>query len=183
MGHTTDWRKQTVIADGPVRTIVEMEDCNWRYHGKQLQMTQRYILYAGHRDIEVNIDITGATPEEVFCTGVQKLENQNVGFITADGLAGSWGSNIPDKSDTTWIETAGLGLFVDPVYQKSCREDDINYLFLLHTDSADRICYHVSICAGREEKGFKSSKEWFDYLKSWKTELTNPCHIRINKAG
>ena len=99
------------------------------------------------------------------------------------GLAGSWGSNIPDKSDTTWIETAGLGLFVDPVYQKSCREDDINYLFLLQTDSADRICYHVSICAGREEKGFKSSKEWFDYLKSWKTELTNPCHIRINKAG
>lgn len=180
---TTDWRKQTVIADGPVRTIVEMEDCNWRYHGKQLQMTQRYILYAGHRDIEVNIDITGTTPEEVFCTGVQKLENQNVGFITADGLAGSWGSNIPDKSDTTWIETAGLGLFVDPVYQKSCREDDINYLFLLQTDSADRICYHVSICAGREEKGFKSSKEWFDYLKSWKTELTNPCHIRINKAG
>lgn len=176
---STDWRRQTIIADGPVRTIVEVADCNWLYHGKPLQMTQYYTLYAGHRDVEVNIHISGSDPEEVFCTGVQKLENRNVGFLSADGLAGSWGENVPDKADTTWIETAGLGLYVAPEYRKAPKEDQLNYLFLLRTDAKGMIRYYVSICAGREEKGFKNSKEWFDDLKTWQTALQHPCQIVI----
>ena len=48
-------RTQRVIAYGPLRTIVEVVDQGW-VADEQLppvNMTLRYTLYAGHRDIEV----------------------------------------------------------------------------------------------------------------------------------
>lgn len=68
---TVAWRRQTILADGPVRTVVEVADGGWIYHGQTLHMTQRYTLYAGHRDVEVDIRIDGASPDATFCTGIQ----------------------------------------------------------------------------------------------------------------
>ena len=39
---TVAWRRQTILANGPVRTVVEVADDGWIYHGQTLHMTQRY---------------------------------------------------------------------------------------------------------------------------------------------
>ena len=75
-------RGQRVIASGPVRAIVEVWDKNWRYNGKTLQMRQRYTIYAGHRDVQVDVQLAGPSIDsELFCTGVQKIEMDNEGYI------------------------------------------------------------------------------------------------------
>ena len=52
MVHITDFKRREarILADGPIRTVVEMRVEGWRYGGREITMTSRYILYAGHGD-------------------------------------------------------------------------------------------------------------------------------------
>lgn len=174
-------RGQRVIASGPVRAVVEVWDRNWYYHGKTLQMRQRYTIFAGHRDVQVDVWLSGqGLRDELFCTGVQKIEMDNEGFVEPTGLAGSWGRNIPDKAAEDLIEGVGLGVCVAPDYLSSTKEDDLNYLTLLHPQEG-RISYHLAICALMERDGFKDAKSWFSWLHKWQTELNQPCTVQVKR--
>lgn len=175
---TVAWRKQTIIADGPVRSIVEVSDKHWIYKGRALNMTQRYTLYAGRRDVDVEIRIEGAPADETYCTGIQKLEEQPTGFIRDNGLCGSWGFNVPEKSAPQHHEGVGLGLYAHPENRKAMKEDKFNYLTLLRADGNGRIRYTIATCAEREKGGFKNAGDWFAYLAQWQEELSRPCTVK-----
>lgn len=176
---TVAWRRQTVLASGPVRAIVEVSDGQWTYNGHPLQMRQRYTLYAGHRDVEVSVNISGSLPGDTFCTGIQKLESEPSGFMQEDGLCGSWGCNVPEKSEPDHREWVGLGLYAAPGNRIGMKEDDFNYLTLLQPDKDRQIRYRLTVCARREKDGFKTAQEWFDYLRQWKAEADSPCTVTV----
>ncbi len=171
-------RGQRVIASGPVRAIVEVTDKNWRYNNKTLQMRQLYTIYAGHRDVQVDIQIAGAAvDQEQFCTGVQKIEMENEGFMsTTSGLVGSWGKNVPDKAAEDLVEGVGLGAYVAETYLTAKMEDDYNYLTIVHPVKG-YIQYHLAICALMEQEGFRDAKEWSQWLHQWQQELSQPCSV------
>ncbi len=175
-------RSLGILAYGPVRTVVEILDQGWEYQGKQMDMRQHYTLYAGHRDVEVDVAFRGPKVQEnTFCTGVMKVEEQNVGFLQKDGLAGSWGTNLPEKTDTinNPRETVGLGVCVPQKYVNKTVENDANYLVVMDTDKGESLSYHLTFCAAKEDKGFKQSAAWFAYLKEWQAELQHPCRVRV----
>ena len=180
---TVESRSAGVLASGPVRTVVEFFDRNWQYDGAVLNMTQRYTLYAGHRDVRVDISFreAGEAASKTFATGVQKLERDNVGFLDADGLAGSWGSNLAYKNDTVNHprETVGLGIYVPGGYLLSTQEDENNYLYQMRPDKDGRLTYYFTFAAAKEERGYKNSKEWFAALPSWQTSVARPCKVTI----
>ena len=180
---TVESRSAGVLASGPVRTVVEFFDRNWQYDGAVLNMTQRYTLYAGHRDVRVDISFreAGEAASKTFATGVQKLERDNVGFLDADGLAGSWGSNLAYKNDTVNHprETVGLGIYVPRRYLLSKQEDENNYLYQMRPDKDGRLTYYFTFAAAKEERGYKNSKEWFAALPSWQTSVARPCKVTI----
>lgn len=175
-------RGQRVVSSGPVRAIVEVWDRNWDYNGKTIQMRQRYTIYAGHRDVEVAVDLVGKGVEaERFCTGVQKIEMNNEGFMSPNsGLVGSWGKNIPDKAAEDLVEGVGLGVFVGREFLDSKREDKYNYLTILKPRDG-HIRYHLAICALMERDGFKSSAQWFAWLRQWQEQLEKPCVVKVRK--
>ena len=70
-------RTQRVIASGPVRSIVEVSTPRWKVNGREYDMTQRYTIWAGHRDIEVDISGLYGAPDGSFATGVLRLDNGN----------------------------------------------------------------------------------------------------------
>ena len=180
---TVESRSAGVLASGPVRTVVEFFDRNWQYDGAVLNITQRYTLYAGHRDVRVDISFreAGEAASKTFATGVQKLERDNVGFLEADGLAGSWGSNLAYKNDTVNHprETVGLGIYVPRRYLLSKQEDENNYLYQMRPDKDGRLTYYFTFAAAKEERGYKNSKEWFAALPSWQTSVARPCKVTI----
>lgn len=51
------WRTQRVVAEGPLRAIVEVEDLGYVPAPglKPVNMVIRYTLYAGHRDVDVDV--------------------------------------------------------------------------------------------------------------------------------
>ena len=180
---TVESRSAGVLASGPVRTVVEFFDRNWQYDGAVLNMTQRYTLYAGHRDVRVDISFreAGEAASKTFATGVQKLERDNVGFLDADGLAGSWGSNLAYKNDTVNHprETVGLGIYVPRRYLLSKQEDENNYLYQMRPDKDGKLTYYFTFAAAKEERGYKNSKEWFAALPSWQSSVARPCKVTI----
>nr|MDE6417934.1 DUF4861 domain-containing protein [Duncaniella sp.] len=115
---SVDTRGQSVVTTGPVRSVIEVTDRGWvmRPGAKPIDMTQRYTTWGGHRDYEVDITISPSNPAEIYCTGVQKVMEDNEGFVKPDGLAGSWGWNIPDKAKKEITDTLGLGIYVAPKY-------------------------------------------------------------------
>ena len=85
------FRTESILAYGPVRTIVDVTVKGWNYQGKELNMTNRYILYAGHRDLLVETSFDEPLENEVFCTGVQNIMgNETRSESDHKGLIGSW---------------------------------------------------------------------------------------------
>lgn len=155
-------RTQTVLRPDKVTVT----DRDWIYNGHPIQMTQTYSMLPDKRDLFVEVKLEGNQPGDVFCTGIQKLEDGNVGFITPEGVAGSWGSNVPDKKHPELVETVGLGIIVNPENIVKVQEDELNYLVFVKPDKDGVIRYRVLACGDREKKGFKSSDKWFEFVKS-----------------
>ena len=102
------YRTERIMAAGPIRTVVEVEDNDWLYQGSKLNMTTRYILYAGHRDAEVYISFEEPLKKEVFCTGVQDIK-ESVSFSDHKGLIACWGTDWPVNDTIKYAkETVGL---------------------------------------------------------------------------
>jgi hypothetical protein len=72
----------------------------------------------------------------------------------------------------------GLGVTVDNSYLTMKKEDDYNYLDVLHPTNG-HIRYHLAICALMEEGGFKDSKSWFNWLRDWQVQLNQPCTVKV----
>ena len=154
-------RTQTVINN----STVEMIDQDWIFNGHPIRMKQTYSMQPDSRDLLVEIQLEGYQPDDLFATGVQKLETNNQGFILPNGLAASWGSNVPDKKHPDQIEDVGLAIVVNPENIVDSLEDDINYLYLIKPDSNGKITYKVVAAGNREKNGFKDAESWFSYIK------------------
>lgn len=155
-------RTQTVISPSEI----EVSDKDWIFNGHPIQMTQRYSVKPSTRDLFVEIELKGYKPWDVFVTGIQKLESDNKGFILPTGVAGSWGSNVPDKNHPELVEQVGLGIVVNPENIVSTLEDELNYLVLVKPDNEGKIRYRVVAAGDREQSGFKSADAWLKHVKA-----------------
>lgn len=180
---TVTTRGQRVLADGPLRSIIEVVDKGWVYDGQPLDMIQHYTVYKGHRDYDVEVKLKGAKPGMRFATGVQKIMNDNEGFVESDGLAGSWGNNVPDKGMANVVDTLGLGIAVRAPYLVRTLEDADNYLTILKPDSDGVIRYSITAAALRDETSPRTAKDWFSELKTWKRQKDNPVKVTIGGKG
>lgn len=157
MIHITDFarREARILARGPVRTVVEMRVEGWRYCGREIAMTSRYILYAGHGEVQVENRIEGDFKGLLFTTGVMKMAEHRV-ERGGDWVA-AWGRDFPENDTLKWErESVGLAVAL-PARQIVSRHDDrTSCLFQLKPDAQGRIDYAMGMCWRRSE--------WFDGL-------------------
>ncbi len=179
-----DLRTMTMIATGPLRTILEIEDRNWNTYnpGKApITMKTQYILYGGHRDVQVIVCFNRKAEGYKFATGVTNVKG-SIEMSDHKGLRGCWGSDwavAAKDSAGHKRETVGLGICIPHKYILSeMQADEDNYPFLIGTDS-NRLEYMVTFGSDNEEYGYHSAKDWFEYLKEWKKDLEAPVEIRI----
>lgn len=81
-------------------------------------MTNRYILYAGHRDLLVETFFDEPLENEVFCTGVQNIMgNETCSESDHKGLIGSWGRHWPVNDTVKYAkETVGIATYIPQKY-------------------------------------------------------------------
>ena len=173
-------RTERIISYGPVRVIAEIEVTGWQYQGSELDMTTRYTLYAGHRDLRIEAFFDEPLKKEIFCTGVQDIVGNSKSFSDHKGLVGSWGTDWPVNDTVKYAkETVGLGTCIPQRYVKSEEKDKANFLYAITAPGSNYFRYHTTFTSMKETFGYKTPEAWFAYLRQWKEELAHPVTVKI----
>ena len=176
-----DTRTERILAYGPVRTVVENEVEGWKYQDSDLNMTTRYTLYAGHRDLEVDAFFEEPLGQQTFATGVQDVKGSE-SFSDHKGLVGCWGTDWPVNDTVKYAkETVGLATFVPKRYVVSEAKDKPNYLYVVNAPGQKHIKYYTTFTSTKETFGYPTSEAWFKHIQAWRDELENPCIITVKE--
>ena len=175
------FRTERILAYGPIRTVAEVEAKGWEYQGKELTMTHRYILYAGHRDLRIETTFAEPLEEETFCTGVQNIMgNETVSYSDHKGLVGSWGRHWPVNDTVKYAkETIGIATYIPQKYVRKEVKDKDNFLYTVSAPGSDNFYYYTMFTSRKETFGYPTSEAWFEYMQEWKEELENPIKVTI----
>lgn len=176
-----NFRTQRIISYGPLRTIVEVENRGWKVKQNfpRLTVKTRYTLYAGHRDVDVDVLFNRNMKSFNFSTGIINVKNSTE-YTDKNGIRGCWGTDWPTgEKDSVGHkrETVGLGIYVPAKYRISeepANKD--NYAFVIGTPD-DRISYKIVYTSANETYGYHDAKEWFKFLKDWRKEIDEPVTI------
>lgn len=180
---------QTIVCEGPVRTIVDITNKGWRptTDSQPVDIVTRYILYYGHRDVEVQVKFSRPVPDLQLSTGIVDIVEGSEEFTDKAGLRGDWGTacagNNPKVYDTI---TVGLGIFVPNTYYKSDSHfsdgkkplPNQAYVQVLGTET-DSLHYWFASTCHIESFGFSNKDAWFQWLQEWKKELEEEVQIKI----
>lgn len=173
------FRTERILAYGPVRTITDVEVKGWQYQGKELTMTNRYILYAGHRDLLVETFFDQPLEEETFCTGVQNIMGgETLSYSDHKGLIGSWGRYWPMTDTAKYAkETIGIATYVPQKYIREEVTDKDNFLYMLSAPGSNRFHHYTMFASCKEPFGYPTPEAWFAYMQEWKEVLEHPVSI------
>lgn len=143
MTHITDFKRREarVVAKGPVRAIMEMEVEGWNYCGRELSMISRYIIYAGHSDVQVENRIKGDFEGLTFVTGVMKMAGT---FARRDDrTVAQIGCDHPENNYEKWPkEVVALAVSLpEDVQILSAEDDKLSYLYQVTPDKSGHIDY------------------------------------------
>lgn len=175
-------RGQRILASGPVRTIVDAEVKGWQYQNKELNMINRYTLYAGHRDAQVDVLFDAPLNKEVFCTGVQNITGHADMFSDHNGLVASWGTDWPVNDTVKYKkETVGLATYIPKKYVVKETSDKENFLYTISAPGKSSFRYYTSFTSCKETFGYPDKEKWFAYVQEWKKALEQPVKITVVK--
>lgn len=176
-----DQRTEKILAYGPIRTVVDVEVNKWQYQGKELNMTNRYILYAGHRDAEVQVSFSEPLESETFSTGVQNIKGSD-SFSDHKGLIACWGTDWPVNDTVKYAkETVGLATCIPQKYVQKESTDKANYLYIIGAKGQKTFHYNITFTSMKETFGYKTKEAWFAFVREWKEELEHPCTVKIKQ--
>ncbi|MBQ8565258.1 MAG: DUF4861 domain-containing protein [Bacteroidaceae bacterium] len=174
-----DNRRATIVAYGPIRTIVDMAVEGWQYGNSKLNMTCRYTLYGGHRDAQVDVLFSRPLGNEVFCTGVQDIKDSQ-SMSNHQGLVACWGTDWPVNDTIKYAkETVGLATSIPSHLVVGEKKDKINYLYQVSAPGATALRYYITFTSMKETYGYKTAEEWFAHVTAWRKELETPCIVKI----
>jgi hypothetical protein len=173
---------ERIVAYGPVRTIADIEVTGWQYQGTELNMTNRYILYAGHRDVRVETTFDAPLSDQTFCTGVQDIKG-SVSYSDHQGLIACWGRDWPVNDTVKYAkETVGLACYIPQRYVKEEVKDKPNYLYTLGAAGQTSLVHYISFTSRKETFGYPTPEAWFAHVRQWKQTLEQPLTITLKQS-
>ncbi|MDE6375204.1 MAG: DUF4861 domain-containing protein [Alistipes sp.] len=183
MEHIVDMRRReaTIRACGPLRTVVDMRVEGWKYGGREIDMTSRYILYGGGSVVKVENFIEGEAVDDLeFTTGVMKIADNRFHILRTDDsyLLATVGCDFPENDTLKWErETVGLAVWLPAQQVVSQIDDAKSYLCQLRPLDG-RIDYWFVmgwLKSGWLEDGLpESSSDAFNMFEAFETRYLSP---------
>lgn len=177
-------QEQRVIVEGPLRAIVEVENRGWvpAQGWNPITAIQRYTIYAGHRDFNVDVTFDRDVSQYHLATGLIRIKNSTE-YSDGKGLRGCYGTDWPTGKDDGHhqLETVGLGIYVPSAYMVQeipCNQED--YTMVIQPKGR-RLSYKLAYTSANEDFGVGGMAGWYQWLKEWKWRLQNPVQVRIIK--
>ena len=174
-------RTERLVISGPVRTIVEVEVDDWDYQGGKIDMLNRYTLYAGHRDLQIDVEFDRERGDQTFSTGVERVKGDlTLSWRDDDGLVASWGTHWPVNDTVKYAkETIGIATYVPKKYITGRADTPDDFMYVVSAPGEKKLTYHTMFTSKKETFGFDDSDSWFAYLPQWREEIENPIKVTI----
>ena len=195
-----------VVASGAVRTVLRMTNRAWQplQAFKPVDVVTTYTLYAGHRDVQVDVKFSKPVAGLPLAIGTVDIADPKGAEEHSDckGLRASWGNAWAGNNPKVYVQhTVGLAVNIPEEYYKSeTRFSDMEkenigtydekarklimpnqaLVDIVGTDG-DHLNYWFAVTCDLESFGFKDSKAWFNYVDAWKKELNSPAVIEIRE--
>lgn len=144
-----------------------------------VDMTARYTLRAGHRDMRCDVSLSDSVPG--LCTGVQFIpaksstprtpSDTSIIILPNGVLLASWGTDWPVNDSAKYAkETVGLAVFIPNAYAGALVHDKQNNLCLLKGTTP----HFYLTCVGATKENHPvatNATEWLIYLRRWAKHL------------
>lgn len=178
-------RWQRPIASGPVRAIVEIGADGWEYAGDKLDMRQRFTQWAGHRDVDVDVDFSRPLSEDAeFAVGVQEIfGDESTHHRGPWGTVASWGRYWP-MGDTVLYkkEWIGMATYVPERYAKLSAADKGGHYYIMRAPAHTHINYSTMFTSEHEGAwGYPDAEAWYAVLPKWKQEKDAPLLVTVRR--
>ena len=170
-------RSERIVSQKKDQATIEVSVKGWEVESKSVEMTTRYTMKAGHRDM--HCDVFVSEPVEGLCTGVQTIpakgpndQSQITNYQLENGvLLASFGTDWPVNDSAKYAkETVGLAVFIPHPYAGEIVQDKSNLLCLLK--GATPHFYLTCVGATKENHPVATTaEEWFEYLRKWANRL------------
>ncbi len=178
-------RSERIVSAKKDQATIEVAIKGWEVESKVVDMSTRYTMQAGHRDMRCDVSLS----EEIegLCTGVQTIPakggKDTITMILPNGvLLASWGTDWPVNDSVKYAkETVGLAVFIPKQFAGECVHDKQNNLCLLKqspiTNHQSPMCataHFYLTCVGATKENHPvatTAEEWFAYLRRWAKNL------------
>lgn len=174
-------RTERLVSAGPVRTIVEVEVDDWDYQGAPVDMLNRYTLYAGHRDLQIDVEFDRPLSHQTFSAGVERvMGDETKKWSDGKGLIASWGRHWPVNDTVKYAkETIGIATYVPSQYIKGQADTPDDFMYVVGAPGCRSLTYHTMFTSRKETFGPEDSQHWFDSLPAWREEIENPVKVTV----
>jgi hypothetical protein len=179
-------RYMRVVADGPVRSVVQVIFDNWRVGDQTLRVTATYSIFAGQQWTRNQIKIEGA--EDPMKIGVGLMKSDAATFIRDEkgGFFYTWGAQShldpPDDLGMAVIyPTESFDSFHETVDHAASLFDDESgvYLAVLNPGADNEILYWFIAAWNRGEIGVKNDAQFAELVSSTAQRIRHPLTVTI----
>ncbi len=182
-------RFTNVLADGPVRSTVQMVFDSWLLMDDKLRVKVVYDIFAGKRWFTARVTILNPTRPHKVVTGIVK--HPDAKLVEGDGYYYTWGKQTLPISDTNKSEDLGMGIIYDKkqfvAYNgdllcfNANEEEGANNALILKVGKDDSVKYGVIAAWSRGDVGIKTGEEFEKEVKDAALEIGNPVKIKYLK--
>ena len=170
-----------VLADGPIRSVVQRVIPNWQLRESQIRLTSTVMIYGGNRWIEHRIAIQGLTSNYWVATGVPALAG-GVGKDGANGWLWTWGDAYAAPSSKK------CGMSVIFPADRFQRFEDLPgrtsgapaIVALLRPNENNVLGYYALSLSGEAVDGLGSKDEFDEYVKVSATAFNAPPALKMS---
>ena len=170
---TTDYVR--VLADGPVRSVVQRLIPDWQLKNGTIQFTSTFSVYAGNRWIEHRINVQGLTSEYLIATGIPNL---GAGAVKnkVDGWLSTWGEQNTGIGMGMIFPADAVESFQDLTPQDS--EKSV-LAALMRPSEGGEVAYRFLSVWSADLEGIQTKAEFEAYIQNALTQMHTPPVIQF----
>ena len=171
--YSKNYRRWKILDNGPLRTTFILDYDEWNVDGRKVKVAKRISIDAGSQlsrvEAQFSSDQNSAFPVVI---GIAKRDEPGVMLQDEQqGLMGYWEPQFGEDG------TTGVG---SVLLMPAIKIKTTNRQILMETIAKNDIpIIYYTGAAWNKANEITSSKDWFDYLQSFKNRLLNPIRVVI----
>jgi hypothetical protein len=172
--------KWKIIAEGPIRTIFELEFSGWKFESLNIVETKRVTMDLGHYLnkfecgylLEGDPSISDVPSSFLHAVGLVQRESSKTSIERADGWIAGWESLGRNKGEL------GTCMIVPASEIRDIKEID-GHLYTLLPLNIDKNTTYYTGAAWSEFGTIKSPADWQEHVGQQARRIANPCIVQL----